>query len=101
MLKDCRNAVADQRYIALVGLAGGRQVEAHQQLPALMRAEEFRHRRRQHHRVAARHAAHLQLFVAIHHQQLDRTVAAQLQRQPARLLELGGDQRGDGGGFAQ
>ena len=41
------------------------------------------------------------MLVAIHHQQLDRAVAAQLQRQPARLLELGGDQRGDGGGFTQ
>jgi hypothetical protein len=41
------------------------------------------------------------LLVAVHDQQLDRAVAAQLQGQAAGLLELGGDQRGDGGGFAE
>ena len=37
-----------------------------------IRTEQLVHRRRQHDRVAARHAAHLQLLVAIHDQQLDR-----------------------------
>jgi hypothetical protein len=101
MLENRRDAVADHRHEALIGLAGGRQVEAHHQLAALMAPSRVRHRRRQDDRIAARHAAHLQLLVAIHDQQLDRAVAAQLQGQAAGLLELAGDQRGDGGRFAE
>ena len=101
MFEDGGNAVADHRYEALPGMAGIRQVEADHQLPALVRTEQFRHRGGEDDRVAARHAAHLQLLVAIHHQQLDRAVAAQLQGQAAGLLELGADQRGDGGGLAE
>jgi hypothetical protein len=86
VLENGRHAVADQRHEALVGLAGAGQVEAHQQLAALMHAEQVRHRRRQDDRVAARHAAHLQLFVAVHDQQLDRAAAAQLQGQAPGCL---------------
>lgn len=101
VLENGRHAVAEQWHEALVGLAGGGQVEAHQQLAALMHTQQVGYRRRQDNRVAARHAAHLQLFVAVHDQQLDRAAAAQLQGQAPRLLELGGDQRRDGGRFAE
>ena len=101
VLENGRDAVADHGNIALVGLARIRQVEAHHQLPPLVRTEQLGHGSGQDDRVAAGHAAHLQLLVAIHDQQLDRAVAAELQGQAAGLLELTGDERRDGGRFAE
>lgn len=101
MLEDGGDAVADHGHVALVGQAGSRHVQAHHQLATQMGAEQFLHRRRQDDRIAAGHAAHLQFFIAIHDQQLDRATTAQLQGQAPGLLELGGDQRGDGGCFAK
>jgi len=66
-----------------------------------MCAEQFRNGRRQDHRIGAGHAAHLQGFIAVHDQQLHRATATQLQCQTAGLLQLAGDQRGDGCRFAQ
>jgi hypothetical protein len=101
MLEDRCNTVAHHRYVALIGLAGIRHVQAHHQLAALMSAQQIRHGGRQYNRVAARHATHLQLFVAIHDQQLDRAIATQLKGQAPGLLQLSSDQCGHGGGFAQ
>jgi len=101
VLENLGDAVTDHRHKALVRLAGIGHVEAHHQLAALMGAEQFGHRRGQDDRIAARHAAHLQQFVAIHHQQLNRPVTAQLQGQATRLLELAGNQCGDGSCFAE
>ena len=51
--------------------------------------------------VHLRHAAHVQRFTAVDDQQGKRTVAAQLDRQPAGLFEVVGQQQRRGGHLAQ
>ena len=46
-------------------------------------------------------AAELGMTASEIHGAVDRAVAAQLQGEAARLLQLGGDQRGDGGSLAE
>jgi hypothetical protein len=89
--------VAFQLHLTLIRLAHVGRIQREGEKTG---AEQFTQRQRLDLCRFMRHATQVEPFIAIHHQPVDRTRAAQLERQPSLLLEAGRDQHCHGGKFA-
>ena len=98
MFEDGGDAVAVQGHQALVGLAQVGQVQGEGELAV---AEEVGYGRIGHVGLGLGHAAQAQLLVAVDDEEVDRAAALELEGHAAGLLEIGGDEDGDGGHLAQ